>query len=107
MGPRSTRKLIGGFVDGLYFPFNYFSMGEKVGWLALDGIDKREKALSQDKLIEESLDSYQFVKHAYGQYEAFKLNQNSTDMTEFINEQKTLNNDNSDEDLDDFMDEID
>ncbi len=89
LGPRSTRKLLGNIVDNLYFPISYLSLGEKGVLLAGDAIDKREKALPQDKLIEHSLDSYQFVKQSYIQYEAFKYHKNSTDMTKFIKHMKS------------------
>ena len=111
IGPRSTRKLVGNFVDGLYFPFSYLTFWEKGGLWAVDGLDKREKVLSQDKLIEDSLDSYQLVKHVYIQYEAFKFHENSTDMSEFIKDHEVkvnnVNDVSDDEELDDFMDEID
>lgn len=109
LGPRSTRKLVGNVVDSLYFPFSYFTLPEKGGLLVLDGIDKREKALSQDKLIAESLDSYQFVKQAYIQHEIFKFNESRSDSTESSVAPKEPQIDELmiDEDLDDFMNEID
>ncbi|HIP76601.1 MAG TPA: VacJ family lipoprotein [Psychromonas hadalis] len=110
LGPRTTRKLVGSIVDGLYFPFSYLNLWQKGALWAGDGIDKREKVLPQDPLVEQSLDSYQFVKDAYIQYDAFKISDNNTDMGDFIEHQKENNreeNNEEDEDLDDFMDEID
>lgn len=110
LGPRSTRKLAGNIVDGLYFPLNMLSFGEKAGLLGLDAIDKREKALGQDKLIEHSLDSYEFVKQSYTQFEAFKLQQHSTDMAKFIrhtkSSKKTSSTKNNGQDIDSYLNEI-
>ncbi|MCW8994474.1 MAG: VacJ family lipoprotein, partial [Psychromonas sp.] len=62
IGPRSTRKLVGNFVDGLYFPFSYLSFEQEAGLEVLDGLDKRESLLGQERLVEQSLDPYSFVK---------------------------------------------
>lgn len=109
LGPRSTRKLVGNFIDTLYFPLSYLTLPEKGGLLVLDGLDKRENTLSQDKLITESLDSYEFIKQAYIQHEAFKFNKNRADLSEIkTTPQGTPIDEHMDnEDLDDFMDEID
>jgi len=105
IGPRSTRKLIGGIVDGLYFPLSYLSFGESVALWGLDGLDKRESVLGQEKLLEQSLDSYIFAKEAYIQYEAFKFYKNSENIDQLLEEQQQ----SSDEqlDLDEYLDEID
>jgi phospholipid-binding lipoprotein MlaA len=115
IGPRTTRKLVGSFVDSLYFPFSYLNFWQKGGLWAGDAIDKREKMLPQDSLLKQSLDSYQFIKHAYIQYEAFKISDHNTDVGHFIDLQRKNkteqyeeeNDEENDEDLDAFMDEID
>lgn len=106
MGPRSTRKLLGNFVDGLYFPASYFTFGQSITLWTLDGLDKRESLLGQEPLLEQSLDPYIFVKEAYIQYEAFKFYSNSENINKMEQEAPAVKEDPVDPNLDDFMDEI-
>lgn len=109
MGPTTPRKLVGGFVDGLYFPFSYLTFKEKVGLEVLRGLDVRESLLGQEVLLEQSLDPYLFVKDAYIQYETFKFHGNSDDkdINQFMQESSETTEEDFDLDLDEFMDEID
>jgi phospholipid-binding lipoprotein MlaA len=107
IGPRSTRKLVGGFIDGLYFPISYLTFGQTTTLLGLDGIDKREGVLGQEKLLEQSLDPYIFAKEAYMQYEAFKFYQNSDDINLLLQENQQQKSFEEQQNLDTFMDEID
>lgn len=107
IGPRTTRKLVGSVVDGLYFPGSYLSFWQSGALWGLDGLDKRESLLGQEPLLEQSLDPYIFVKQAYLQYEAFKFYHNSENISQFIEETDIIEDDEFDQDLDDFMDEID
>jgi phospholipid-binding lipoprotein MlaA len=105
IGPRSTRKLVGDIVDGLYFPTSYLSFWQNVGLWGLDGVEIRAEFIGQEPLLEQSLDPYIFVKEAYIQYEAFKFYSNSTDIEHFM--KKTTQEDKAVEpNLDEFMDEI-
>ena len=107
VGPRSTRKLAGSVVDGLYFPASYLTFWQSGALWGLDGLDKRESLLGQEPLLEQSLDPYIFVKHAYIQYEAFKFYNNSEDVSLFMQEKGVIEEEEFDLDLEDFMDEID
>ena len=107
LGPRSSRKLVGNFVDGLYFPVSYLSFWQSLGLWGLDGLDKRESLLGQEPLLEQSLDPYLFVKEAYIQYEAFKFYSNSEDINLLMQENSETTEEDLDIDLDEFMDEID
>jgi phospholipid-binding lipoprotein MlaA len=106
IGPRSVRKIVGGVVDGLYFPMSYLSFWQSTALWGLDGLDKRESVLGQEKLLEQSLDPYIFAKEAYIQYEAFKFYQHSEDVNLLIEEQQQQSFDQY-QDLEEFMDEID
>ncbi|WP_415230728.1 VacJ family lipoprotein [Psychromonas sp.] len=106
IGPRSTRKLVGQVVDSLYFPSSYMSLWQTVTVYGLDGLGARESLLGQEALLEQSLDPYLFVKEAYIQYEAFQFYSNSTDPEKFINK-NTQDKKQTEQNLDDFMDEID
>jgi len=106
LGPRSTRKLVGDIVDGLYFPSSYLSLWQNATLWGLDGAEARAGLIDQEPLLEQSLDPYLFVKEAYIQYEAFKFYSNSTDPDKF--KQKTSQDKKeTEQNLDDFMDEID
>ncbi|MBI9060305.1 MAG: VacJ family lipoprotein [Labilibaculum sp.] len=108
LGPKSTRKLLGNFVDGLYFPANYLTFWQNLGLWGLDGLDKRESLLGQEPLLEQSLDPYLFVKEAYIQYEAFKFYANSEDMGLYMQKKSEEEQGQEfDTDLDDYMNEID
>ena len=107
IGPRSVRKLVGGIVDGLYFPMSYLSFGQSSALWALDGIDKRASVLGQEKLLEQSLDPYIFAKEAYIQYEAFKFYQNSEDINLLLEEKEQQQSSDEEQDLEAFLDEID
>ncbi|PKF62910.1 ABC transporter [Psychromonas sp. psych-6C06] len=107
LGPRSARKLVGGFVDGLYFPMSYLAFWQSGALWGLDGLDKRESVLGQEKLLEQSLDPYIFAKEAYIQYEAFKFYQFSEDINLLMEEKRQRQSFDENQHLDDFMDEID
>ncbi|AGH82021.1 VacJ family lipoprotein [Psychromonas sp. CNPT3] len=107
LGPRSTRILVGGFVDSFYFPSRYLEWWQVLGLWTLDGLDIRENLLGQDKILDQSLDTYIFVKEAYIQYEAFKFVQSSDDIELFKQTREVISEDEFDDDLSGFMDEID
>jgi len=107
VGPRSTRKLVGNIVDGLYFPGTYFNLWQTTLVLGADGLDVREGLLGQEILVEQSLDSYLLIKEAYIQYQAFQYYSNEESMDEFIKLQQQKNQQQTEQDLSDFMDEID
>jgi len=107
IGPRSVRKIVGSFVDGLYFPMSYLTFWQSGALWGLDGLDKRESVLGQEKLLDQSLDPYIFVKEAYIQYEAFKFYQNSEDINLLMEEKELQKAFEEEQDLEDFMDEID
>jgi phospholipid-binding lipoprotein MlaA len=108
IGPESTRELVGGVVDGLYFPFSYLSFGEEVGLEVFDGLDSRESLLGQEALLEQALDPYLFVKNAYTQYKAFTFSENNENLNFLESEQSDLFDEQSDEfdDFEDYLDEI-
>jgi phospholipid-binding lipoprotein MlaA len=105
IGPRSTRKLVGDVVDGLFFPSSYLSLWQNVGLQGLDGVEIRAGFIDQEPLLEQSLDPYIFVKEAYIQYEAFKFYSKSTDI-EYFMKKTTQEQKMTEQNLDEFMDEI-
>jgi len=109
IGPESTRELVGGVVDGLYFPFSYLSFGEEVGLEVFDGLDTRESLLGQEGLLEQSLDPYLFVKNAYIQYKTFVFLEGDNQLNLIESQQSDLYDDQLEEfdDFEDYLDEID
>lgn len=107
IGPRSTRKLVGNVIDNLYFPISYLTFWQSGLLWGLDGLEVRESLLGQELLVEQSLDSYILVKEVYMQYEAFKFYANDGNMDSFLKQQQIEAQQQTDQDLSDFMDEID
>jgi len=107
IGPRSTRILVGNIVDGLYFPGSYFNWWQSGVVWGLNGLDVREGLLGQEILIDQSLDPYTFVKEAYMQFEAYQFNSNSQSTNEFIQLKQQNTQLQIEEELSDFLDEID
>ena len=106
IGPRSTRKLVGSIVDGLYFPFTYLSYEEELGLDVFDALDTRESFLGQEVIIEQSLDPYLFVRDAYMQNEKFKIQGASGEIKQISTENTDIGGEDLEFDLDGFMDEI-
>ena len=107
IGPRSTRILVGNVVDSLYFPTVYFNWWQSGIVWGLNGLDARESLLGQEVLLEQSLDPYNFVKEAYIQYEAFKFYSASESSSEFIKLKQRNSQLQTEQNLSNFLDEID
>ena len=105
-GSSSVNRLIGVVVDDLYFPMNYISFAQHVVIWGFEGLDARANLLGKEPLLEQSLDSYAFVKNVYIQNEAFKLHSQSSDLKPFY-DQDLIDKNGKGVDLDSFMDEID
>jgi len=97
---------VGNVVDGLYFPGSYFNWWQSGVVWGLNGLDVREGLLGQEILIEQSLDSYIFVKEAYIQYEYNKFNSNVESTDEFIRLKQQGAQQQLEDELDSFLDEI-
>ncbi len=72
-GPTTTRELVGDIVDKLYFPYTELTYFELLLRWGADSIYKRSKLLDSDRLIEQSLDPYIFVRDAYIQNVNFRV----------------------------------
>jgi len=107
LGPRSTRNLVGNVVDSLYFPGSYFTLWQSGVVWGINGINVRESFLGQEILIDQSLDSYTFVKQAYIQNELFKTQDGEVKSSSNTQTQPASSELSTEPDLDDFLDEID
>ncbi len=73
MGPTTVRDTAGRVVDNLYFPMTLLNSHLTVGKFVISAFDGREQLMAQEKLLDNSLDPYAFVKDAYFQRQDFKL----------------------------------
>ena len=95
MGPTTVRDTTGNYVDGLIYPLSILSLPESILRFGLKAIYTRADLLPQDTLINQSADSYEFVKSAYFQNQEFKVHDGNPPLEE------------EDEFDDEFLDEID
>lgn len=73
MGPTTVRDSAGGYVDGLIFPLSILNFPESVIRAGLKAVYTRADLMTQESLINQSTDSYQFVKSAYFQNQEFNV----------------------------------
>ncbi|MGB0894780.1 MAG: MlaA family lipoprotein [Parashewanella sp.] len=95
MGPMVTRELTSNWVDGLYFPLSEMTMWQSVAAFTFKGINARAERIGQERLLDNALDPYTFVKDAYLQNVDFKLHDGQTAPEQ------------DDELLDEYLDELD
>lgn len=98
LGPSSVRDLTGAYVDQLYWPMAIIDFWPNVLRLTIKGLETRASLADQESLINDSLDSYTFVKNAYFQNMRYKVYDGNPPVE--INTQE-------DDELESFMDEID
>lgn len=67
LGPSSVREEVGDYVDGLYWPLAIIDFWPNVVRLSILGLEKRASIRDQEQLVNESTDSYEFIKNAYFQ----------------------------------------
>lgn len=97
MGPNDIRSGVGNLVDSAYFPLadlNFYTSFLRAGIKALEA---RADLMSQEQVLEQSLDPYAFVKNAYFQNLEFKVTDGKGKDDELSEE---------DEDIDDLLDDL-
>jgi phospholipid-binding lipoprotein MlaA len=73
IGPSSVREEVGDYVDGLYWPLAVIDFWPNLLRLGVMGLEKRAAIRDQEQLLEESEDSYEFLKNAYFQNMSYRL----------------------------------
>lgn len=73
LGPSSVREEVGDFVDRYYWPLAVIDFWPNLARNLVIGLEKRAQLSDQEKLINESLDPYVFVKNAYFQNMEYKV----------------------------------
>lgn len=73
IGPSSVREEVGDYVDGLYWPLAVIDFWPNLVRLGVIGLEKRAAIRDQEQLVEDSADSYEFIKNAYFQNMNYRL----------------------------------
>jgi len=73
LGPSSVREEVGDYVDKFYWPLVAIDFWPNIVRVAVLGLEQRASLSQQEKLIDESIDPYEFVKNAYFQNLKFKV----------------------------------
>ncbi|NOU50837.1 VacJ family lipoprotein [Pseudoalteromonas sp. JBTF-M23] len=73
MGPSTARNLTGDIVDNYALPEIALSTPQTLALFAIKAIEARASLMAQEKLLEESLDPYIFVKDVYFQRQLYEL----------------------------------
>lgn len=73
LGPTTVRDTTGKVVDNLYFPLALLNAPLTIARGAIAALDGREKLMSMENMLDESLDPYAFIKESYFQYQQFKV----------------------------------
>ena len=72
-GPATIRNLTGDLVDNMYFPMSVLNTPQTIGKFVIGALSGREQLMAQEKLLNDSLDPYAFVKDAYFQRQEYQL----------------------------------
>ncbi|MFQ6370349.1 VacJ family lipoprotein [Shewanella sp. YIC-542] len=72
-GPYVTREITTDWVDDLYFPLAELTIWQRVLKWGVKSLNARAAAIEQERLVDNSLDPYSFVKDAYIQYVDYKV----------------------------------
>ncbi|NVK26187.1 MAG: VacJ family lipoprotein [Gammaproteobacteria bacterium] len=72
-GPTTVRDGTGDFVDGLVFPLSLLSLPQSILKTGIKAVYTRADLIQQESLINQSTDSYIFIKEAYFQGQAYKV----------------------------------
>lgn len=67
LGPTDTRSMSGFFTDFLYWPLNDLNLYWNIFGQGIKVLEARSALMAQEQLINDSLDSYSFVKEVYFQ----------------------------------------
>jgi phospholipid-binding lipoprotein MlaA len=72
-GPTTPRNFLGDVVDNVVYPMTIMNPYQIFLTFALSGLENRVQLFDQEPLLEQSLDSYNFVKEIYFQNDQFKV----------------------------------
>lgn len=91
IGPTTPRNLAGSFVSSTYIPpESELTSEQKLGILALAGLQTRIDLESQEVLIDQAEDSYLFMRNAYLQHQNYKANAGEIELEEVDENEEAL-----------------
>jgi phospholipid-binding lipoprotein MlaA len=96
-GPTTVRDAAGDLVDGEIFPLYFLTLPQSALKLGIKAIYTRAELIQQEQMINNSTDSYIFIKEAYYQNQNFKIHDGNPP----IKQEEQLDEDILDE-LDEF-----
>jgi len=73
LGPTTVRDTTGRVADNLYFPATWLNTPLTLTKAAINALDARERLMSTEQLLNESVDPYSFVKEAYFQRRLYQV----------------------------------
>lgn len=97
MGPTSVRDEVGDYVDRYYWPMAVIDFWPNLVRVGIIALEQRAQLKDQEQMLENSADTYQFVKNAYFQNMKFKVYDGNPPIEES----------EDDADFEAFMDELD
>jgi phospholipid-binding lipoprotein MlaA len=98
LGPSSVREEVGDYVDSYYWPLAVIDFWPNIFRQAVLGLEQRAALSDQEKIINDSIDTYEFVKNAYFQNMEYKVYDGNPPIV--------IDDENEDE-IDGFLDELD
>lgn len=72
-GPFTSLEVATDWVDNMYFPLNELTLLQTFIKWGFKSLNERANAIDQEQLIDNSLDSYSFVKNAFYQHLDYKI----------------------------------
>lgn len=72
-GPTTARDVTGDFIDGMIFPLYLLTLPETILKTGIKAIYTRADLMQQETMINNSTDSYIFIKEAYFQNQIYKI----------------------------------
>jgi phospholipid-binding lipoprotein MlaA len=81
-GASTARNSVGDLLDTVVFPLYLLSFGQRLGKFALEGLDSRIEFQQYEPMLNNSLDSYDYIKDIYLQRDAFLVNDGQIDEAE-------------------------
>jgi phospholipid-binding lipoprotein MlaA len=100
-GPNDPRSLTGDVVDNIYYPFTILTSNVTIVRGIIKVLEARAQALDQEKLLENAIDDYAFVKNAYFDNLRYKVTDGAS-IDEAPNEEQEQNFDEFESFMDDF-----
>ncbi|EWH12217.1 VacJ-like lipoprotein [Catenovulum agarivorans DS-2] len=73
MGPTDARNFTGDIIDSAYFPLDDLTLWVKALRISIKAVEGRIRLMDQEKLLDDSLDPYLFVREAYFQRSLYDL----------------------------------